>query len=434
MYFAAQRWRGEPVGRVFRDLEQSQHWPAERLREQQLAYQRRLVRHAWDTVPYYREVWSAIGFEPDDLRSEADWARLPMLDKATLQERGPQMVSSQAPPGLKSATSGSSGVPVGVVRGHLSWAHTHANYFRHWRWHGIEAGDRYAYFWGLALDKEGRRQAALKDWFFNRSRCSPFELTPASARAFYDLLRRKPARFALGYPSAVTQFADEVAAQGLDGRALGWKAVVTTSEVLHPHRRDRIESVFGCRVIQHYGAAEIGVASMDCEHGTMHIVSESAVMDLVPQPEGPAEVLLTDLHNFAEPVIRYRIGDLVEPRNEPCACGRHLPAHGLIHGRSGDTIELPDGRRVNGLLPYYIFRHHAKSGRIREYQFVQFPEGRIELRVTPGEGWSEEVRTGIETEVTQGLGVRVEVRVIPRFERRGRGKHRDFIKAADLET
>jgi len=432
MYFAAQQWRGEPVGRVLRELEQSQHWPVERLRELQLGYQRKLVRHAWDTVPYYRDAWSAIGFEPGDLRTTADWARLPMLDKATLQEQAPRMMSSAAPAGLKSATSGSAGVPVGVMRSHLAWAHHHANYFRHWRWHGIQSGDRYAYFWGLALDAAGRREAALKDWFFNRSRCSPFELTPERARSFYELLRRAPARFALGYPSAVTQFADEVAAQNLDGRALGWKVVITTSEVLHPHRRARIESVFGCPVAQNYGAAEAGVASIDCERGNMHIAMESTVMDLVPQPEGPAEVLLTDLHNFTEPVIRYRIGDLVEPPDGPCACGRGLPVHGLIHGRAGDTIELPDGRRINGLLPYYIFRHHAKSGRIREYQFVQFPEGRIELRVTPGEGWNDEVRAGIEAEVTQGLGVRVEVRVVPRFERRGRGKHRDFVKAKDL--
>jgi len=165
----------------------------------------------------------------------------------------------------------------------------------------------------------------------------------------------------------------------------------------------------------------------------MHIATESAVMDLVPQPEGPAEVLLTDLHNFSEPVIRYRVGDLVEPSDGACACGRRLPAHGLIHGRAGDMIELPDGRRINGLLPYYIFRHHAKSGRVREYQFVQFPEGRIELRVTPGADWNDELRAEIAAEVTRGLGTPVDVRVVPRFERRGRGKHRDFVKAQDLE-
>ena len=433
MYFAAQRWRGEPVGRVFREVEQSQHWSAERLRGHQFDRQRALVQHAWDTVPFYREAWGAVGFEPGDLRTPDDWNRLPMLEKSTLQDRGPELMSRTAPAGLKSATSGSSGMPVGVIRSHLSWAHTHANYFRHWRWHGIQPGDRYAYFWGLALDTEGQRQAALRDWFFNRSRCAPFGLTPERARAFYELLRRKPARFALGYPSAVTMFADEIAAQNLDGRALGWKAVVTTSEVLHPHRRERIESVFGCRAIQHYGAAEIGVASMDCEHGTMHVVSESVAVDLIPQEEGPPEALLTDLHNYSQPVIRYRVGDLIEPLDGTCRCGRRLPLHGQIHGRAGDTITLPDGRRVNALLPYYIFRHHAKSGRVREYQFVQFPDGRIELRVTPGTGWDDALKAEIEAEVTQGLGVPIEVRVVPRFTRRGRGKHRDYIRAEDLE-
>jgi phenylacetate-CoA ligase len=433
LYLWAQSARGEPVAAVLRALEESQRWPLERLRAQQWARQRALARHAFATVPFYRERWSALGLDPERLEP-ADWARLPALEKSEAQERGAELRSSAAPGGaVVAATSGSSGTPVAIARGHLSWAHAHANVFRGWRWHGLDIGDRYAYFWGLALDESGRRQAALRDAVFNRRRFSAFETDPARARAFHARLVRSPARFAFGYPSAVARFADFVEDLGLDGRALRWRAIVTTAEVLKPERRERLAALFGCRVVDSYGCAEAGVAGFECERGGMHVPIESVVVDLVPAGDGLCEILLTDLHNRVQPLVRYRVGDLVEPLDGPCPCGRALPLLGRLHGRAGDSIRLPDGRTVSGLLPYYIFRHHAKSGAVREYQFVQFPGGRVELRVTRGPGWADGRAREIAAEVTQGLGVPVEVKVVERFAPRARGKHRDWVRAEDLD-
>jgi phenylacetate-CoA ligase len=428
LYFAGQTLRGEPVADVLRELEASQRWPTERLLELQWKRMLSIARHAYDTVPHYRSAWDRAGITPNDLRTRADWDRLPALTKPEIQEHAKELTSSRADDAHVATTSGSSGTPVAVRRSHASWAHAHANVFRGWHWHGLDVGDRYAYFWGLSLEQAGRRQARLRDWFFNRERLSAFDITPESARAFYDVLRLRPARFGFGYPSAVTQFADEITRLGLDGRALGLKAVITTAEVLHPHRRERLAETFGCTIVDSYGSAEAGVSGFQCEAGSMHVPVESGVVDLVPAGNDLHEVLLTDLFNRAQPVIRYRIGDLVERASERCACGRGLPLIGRIHGRAGDSITLPGGRVVNGLLPYYIFRHHAKSGKVMEYQFAEYPDGVIELRIAPGPGWDSSLEREIEREVTAGLGMPVRVRTVPRFERRGRGKHRDYVK------
>lgn len=432
-YYAAQTLRGEPVAPVLRELEASQHWPLEKLRDLQWDRMRALYAHAWSTVPWYRETWGAAGFGPDSLRSREDWDRLPALGKPEIREHSARLVSSQAPAGLKATTSGSSGTPVAVLRDHRSWGHAHGNLIRGWHWHGIEVGDPYAYFWGLALDASGRRQAGLRDWFFHRQRLSAFEITPARAKAFFEQIRRRPTVWGMGYPSAITNFADEVLAQKLDGRSLGWKAAITTAEVLRPHQRERLQQAFGCTVVDSYGCAEIGVTGFGCEAGSMHVPIESVVVDTVPTDDGRFEVLLTDLFNYSQPVIRYRIGDMVEaPPEGACVCGRALPRLGALQGRAGDFIQLPDGRVINGLLPYYIFRHHAKSGKVREYQFVEFSNGTIELRVLPGSEWTEAARGEIEHEVGQGMGLPVKLRTVERIARVGRGKHRDFMKAKDL--
>ena len=426
-YYAAQALRGERIRPTLAALEASQRWPLERLLDLQWQRQLALTRHAFETVPLYRERWSAAGFTPDALRTRDDWEKLPALGKEDLRERADRLLSSRAPAGLKATTSGSSGTPIAVLRSHASWTHAHANVIRGWHWHGLEVGDPYAYFWGLALDPSGRRQAAARDWFFHRRRLSAFDVTPERAREFHARMVRWRPRFGFGYPSAVTSFADEVEAQKLDGRAVGFRAIVTTAEVLRAEQRERLARIFGARVVDSYGCAEAGVAGFECESGSMHVPVESVVVDLVPAPDGRHEVLLTDLFNWSAPVIRYRVGDLVGPAPRACACGRALPLLGPIEGRAGDFITLPGGRVISGLLPYYIFRPHAKGGAIREYQFAELENGAIELRVLPGERWDDGARATIEREVTAGLGLPVTLRVVERIERSARGKYRDWI-------
>ena len=87
---------------------------------------------------------------------------------------------------------------------------------------------------------------------------------------------------------------------------------------------------------------------------------------------------------------------------------------------------------MNANLPSYVFKHHGKNGTVREYQFVQFPHGRIELRVMPGPAWTDAVLPALKQEVSEALQLDVEIRKVERFERRGRGKHRDFVRAEDL--
>lgn len=441
LYHAAQQARGEPVAWVLRNLEKSQHWPAERLRELQWRRLTALVAHCHAEVPFYRDRWRAIGFEPGDLKSMADWRRLPALEKSDVQQHAGALHAAHGPAGLKAATSGSSGTPVAIERAHLSWAHAHAQVFRGWRWYGLDCGDRHAYFWGVPLADADRQTAARKDRFFNRIRCSAFTLDAAHAREFFARLGRDSTRFAFGYPSAITQFAEEVLAQKLDGRALGWRAVITSAEVLHEHQRERIAAAFGCPVVDSYGCAEVGVAGFEHPEGGMRVPVESVCVDHAPAGEGMYELLLTDLHNYRMPVLRYRVGDLVEPAGEPAAadfwplpagarCA--LPLLGRVSGRAGDTLTLPDGRRINANQPSYIFKSHGRDGRVREYQFVQFPAGRVELRILAGPAWAPEWLGRLAAEVREVLGIDVEVKLVERFERRGRGKHRDFVRAEDL--
>jgi phenylacetate-coenzyme A ligase PaaK-like adenylate-forming protein len=456
-YDAAQWWRREPVTAVIRELAASRTLSRDELRDLQWQRQRDLLRYAWETVPWYRQRMQEQGIEPREVSTREAWSTLPVVEKSEIQARSREFMSSRAPRGFAASTSGSSGTPVTIYRSQRSWAHAHANMIAHMGWHGVEWGERHAYFWGVPIDAAGRRKAQLRDAMFNRDRCSAFDLDDALAHRFYRRQIKRPARYAIGYPSALTRFAEALETLRLDGRALGWRVAITTAEVLHDHQRERIERVLGCGVADSYGSAEVGLIGLECEHARMHVPVESVAVDVVVNDEGLSELLLTDLHNYSQPLIRYRIGDVLREADDgsdaapqavdaahaaaadpwatpPCPCGRPLPVIGRVSGRAGDTLELPDGRRINANLPSYIFKKHGKADTIREYQFVQFPGGRIVLRITLGPNWRDDTRPQLLTQVRDVLGIDVELEIVPRIERRGRGKHRDFVRAEGSEA
>src|SRR5690606_29109428 len=117
------------------------------------------------------------------------------------------------------------------------------------------------------------------------------------------------------------------------------KSVLTQSELASRHLRERLRAIWGASLTDTYSASEVGVMALQCPHsGQYHVQSEVAlveVIDAAGRPCAPGEmgrVVVTPLHNFAQPLFRYDIGDLAEV-GEACACGRGLPTLARIIGR-----------------------------------------------------------------------------------------------------
>ncbi|MGH2899756.1 MAG: phenylacetate--CoA ligase family protein, partial [Solirubrobacteraceae bacterium] len=147
-----------------------------------------------------------------------------------------------------------------------------------------------------------------------------------------------------------------------------WDAfpVLTGAEGLVPHDRGAIEQAFG-PVFDTYGCREVMLIASECEaHDGLHTSMENLVTELVVrEPDGTirharpgetGEVVVTDLHNLACPMIRYVNGDLAVARgDEPCRCGRGLVRIGPIEGRVTDTLYDGAGRAVGGLVFNILF-------------------------------------------------------------------------------
>jgi phenylacetate-CoA ligase len=189
-----------------------------------------------------------------------------------------------------------------------------------------------------------------------------------------------------GYPGVLADLADANAAGRR--RPLAPRLLLSGAEVLAPHLRRRIETGFKAPVRDIYGCHEINVVAWECPIGGMlHTCDDAAIVEILKdgRPAAPGEegeVVLTALHAFAMPFIRYRLGDLAVRGPEDCACGRPFASIGTVAGRVFEMFRLPGGKRVHA---HRVGLEVVRAGPwIRQYQLVQERADRVVLHAVAG--------------------------------------------------
>jgi phenylacetate-coenzyme A ligase PaaK-like adenylate-forming protein len=132
----------------------------------------------------------------------------------------------------------------------------------------------------------------------------------------------------------------------------------------------------------------------------------------------------------AFPLIRYAIGDRVVLKSGFCNCGRPHPMLQSVEGRTGNAIELPNGRKINANLPSYIFKPLASLNVIQRYRFVQSSHQRLELYLVVGSSFREEHRKLVEREMRTALGddLSIPIQIVPQLPHLPNAKHRDYVR------
>jgi len=311
-----------------------------------------------------------------------------------------------------------------------SWAYRHAAQWRALAIHGVVLGEPYGYVFGDHWNRRISVKARLRDLLFNRVRLSAFRIDDSSVKtAFRGFARRRVTHF-VGYPSAITDFCLLGSDAGLPLRDLKLKCVLTTAEPLREHQREIIERVLGTRCVNMYGSVEGGVGAFEGVEGYLH---QSVETSLILIEDG--ELLVTDLHSLKCPLIKYRVGDTAGA--PPRASGLRLahPLIGAIEGRSGDRIELGNGRVLNPNLPSYVFKPLAAREWVRKFRMVYGrAESSLRVLVVPHRGWTPEAEAEILEEVRKGLQMdRVTLEVVDDLPQLPNAKHRDFIVVPTLK-
>ncbi len=385
----------------YRELKQSQWLSLFEMRQLQEEKLRRLVRHAYHHVGYYRERMDALGLGPEDVRTLDDLAKLPLLSKADVRENLHFDLLSDNHDNdriLRIATSGSTGEPFVCYADQHQLEIRLASTLRSMEWTGWRFGDRQARLWHQTLGMSPSQivRERLDAWLLRRLFVPAFEMSEGAMAAFLGRLVSFDPVLIDGYAESFNYLAGHLgSAKGRPG--LRPRGIISSAQALPEESRRIIEDAFGARVFDKYGSREFSGIAYECDaHQGHHVMAESYIVEILKDgrralPGELGEVVITDLNNLCLPFIRYRVGDLAEAMDEAkeCPCGRGLPRVGRIEGRVQSLVIGAQGRVMPGSFFLHVLKDYDYL--VRQFQVIQEERAAIILKVVKGSRFAPEL-------------------------------------------
>jgi phenylacetate-CoA ligase len=415
-YFGAHKLLlGSSLGLAYRDLYRDDQSGETRKRTRQLLL--KMLRHAQRSVPYYNEVVRPTGrcFGEEPLTFLSNF---PILTKDIIRQNFDRLKSSDLSRRrwTYNSSGGSTGEPIDLIQDRYFTDYQMALQFLSYNWAGRELGEPGVHVWGSWRDILNHKSAVSKrildrltnDRFFNA-----FMMTPDKMRAYLAELNQNPPRLIIAYAQSIYELVQFAEKEGIPTRPQ--VAIMTSAGTLHPWMREKIEAAFQCRVFNRYGSREVGDIASECEaHAGLHVFPSGNYVEIVddqghPLPNGEeGNILVTNLYNYAMPLIRYYIGDRgVLSRSDRCACGRQGQILERISGRNVEMFRKKDGTLVDGLF-FNHFLYYKEW--VQKFQVVQKDYERVVFKIQKTEknyqDWElEEIRQ--KTRVVMGDGCEV---------------------------
>lgn len=406
-----ERIRGRNTLRYEKRLNDSQWLSEKEIQTRQWQDLVKLLTHAERECPYWKKVFESLGLKPADIRHMEHFRRLPITTKTTIRKNHDEMVAeSWKGRTWEKSTGGSTGEPLHFEYTPESSEWRQAVTRRGYGWAGAKGGVRQAYIWGVALEKESWLKAAkqklhhllLRQKYFNSFSFDQ----PAMERCQQQLQRFRP-EVIIAYTNPLYNFARFLNGQEKDS-GIHPTSIITAAEALFKHQREEIETAFQAPVFHSYGSREFMLIAMECEqHQGLHISAENLLVEILREDGSPASpgeegrVVITDLHNYGMPFIRYEIGDMAILAEHPCSCGRGLPLLKEVTGRILDMLTTPDGRQIPG----EYFPHLMKEFRnIHRFQVIQEDPHSLLIKLVAPDGLSEPDLHRLKALVQQAMG------------------------------
>ena len=429
------RWR--PTAPVYlRELRKYEFASAESIDAVQWTRLQAVILHAAQNVPYYRNLFREHGIQPEDIRSRQDFARVPFMSKATVQEACNELLADDRDreSGRLNASGGSTGKPVQFFQDATYWDQAHACQSFVESWWNIRPGDRTASLWGADRDiPEQSWRERLYSEIGQLRVCNAFALNAAQMERFAKMLVSWQPRHVIGYASALEIFAKFlIEREEFRIRPL---AVKTTAEVLSEERREIIEKAFGCPAYNFYGSREINNLAVECPSRLgLHVNALSRYIEIVDDegkaapPGVPGRILITDLTNYFMPFLRYEIEDIGSWTGAPCNCGRPFPLLAKIWGRSSDFIVTPEGKLIHSVFFTHLF-YDLPDVVLFQVNQKDVHNVEVQLVLRPGAFEYPEVRLRNRLRDAFGSNISFNVQVVPKIERPPSGKHRFTVSS-----
>ncbi len=419
--------------KTLKQLRKSQYLDQDEIQARQDQALVKIVRHAVDTTPFYRNRFKLAGIDPSEVRSIADLQWLPLLTKHDVREHQDQIISSKfSKKDLRLAkTGGSTGEALRIYCDEPGIQMRAAATLRSDEWSGWRLGQPHGAVWGnppVAKTMRNKLRGALKDRFIF------LDTMKIDDEAIDDFVQDwATLRPGLLFGHAHSIF---ILAEALRSRdcTLNPSGIISTSMMLLPSERRVIEEVFGVPVTNRYGCEEVSLISCECEqHDGMHLNSDHVIVEFIRddgsicEPGEDGRIVVTELINFGMPMIRYEVGDRGVPSDRVCPCGRGLPLMETVTGRTADFLIAEGGFKVAGIS--IIENSLTKIPNLKQMQIIQEAPLVVHVNLVPGDKFNLETAdmlTGSLREML-GQGMSVNINLVDRIAQEKSGKYRFSI-------
>jgi len=392
----------------------------------------RILKHASTNIPYYRKLFNDCGILVDKLNLPEDISDIPLLTKEIFKQNFSLFMNTNHNGRVsEEQTSGTVGKPLVIPIDRLKSAFIRAVMYRNYGWYNIDVGDKQARFWGIPSAPKLHLRESLKDFCANRIRLSAFDISEDAFKQFVDKLVKFKPKYFYGYPSLLYKFSQWLSDNPIGVSDLNLSAIICTGEVLYDFQRKGIESTFHCKVVNEYGTTETGIIAFECQDGNLHINSDHVYLESVKSAEfaDAGSLVVTELNNFYNPLIRYKLGDLGSISKDPCKCGIGFPVLKNLTGREGNFIVTPMNRYIFSAILSYTFRDG-----IKQFQGIQNEKGELIIRIVRDKTLTDESLMNYRKTLLNALGeqMRIVFEYVSHIEPERSGKLRYFI--SNLKT
>ena len=367
-----------------------------------------------------------------DVLPGREFSSIPTLTRDIMRERFCDIrTNPELPYAYISTSGGSIENPATFIQdGHYDgWSNaTQGYYFKEFL--GVEMDTvKNVWLWASERDAERIRQRRIRSRVAqivrNRVWLSTYNADEERWLECIDVIRRYRPHYVAGYASSLYQMA--LAARKNNVRIHGPSFVYSAAESLQDFMRDEIEEQFGAKVHEFYGSREVGPIAGECSRGNMHIFVMNNLVEVLNDSgqvvgEGSeGNLVITCLHNYSFPMIRYEINDVGVMGSAHCSCGSRLPYLARLSGRITDYFVMKSGGLVHGkfVIPLLYFRDWVADFQVDQLEFDHF---RVRV-VARGEVVEDDTRE-INARIRAALrgDCRVEWEYVPSIDRYPHGK------------
>lgn len=417
------------------ELETTQWLPQAVIEQRQAQQLAVLIRHHVRHSPLFAERFKAAGRRAEKSDSIARLRAIAPLTRHELQSAGPSFFAKQVPrshmPAAMVQSSGSTGEPVEIRKTGLNQLFFMAFGFRDNFWYRRNFLSRM-----MSIRSHVEAIGEFDEWAAPTS--DLFESGPSQDIPIETDIERQARLIEKFKPEILLLYPNNLSAlltlwETGRFKIPPLKHIKTIAETVSEDLRVRTMKITGLRIEDVYSSEEVGTIAIQCpESGLYHIMAEALIVEVIDDKGEPCKegqigrVVVTDLHNFASPMIRYVNGDHAEVGGT-CSCGRGLPTLRRILGRERNLLVKPDGTRHWPPIGLIKFQEVAP---VRQFQFIQHSVDRIELKIATDEEISAADAEGVCRLAREALGTEFNIELVQSRERlpSGRnGKYEEFI-------